>query len=61
MGSWQVNLGSSLAIIGKSLNHKNLATTAIYAYVNEDPVRQSMEQASVAMIAASIKSGDEQL
>jgi len=55
MGSWQVNLGSSLAIIGKSLNHKNLSTTAIYAHVNEDPVRQSMEKASVAMIAASDK------
>ncbi|MGY8793340.1 MAG: tyrosine-type recombinase/integrase [Gammaproteobacteria bacterium] len=59
MGSWQVNLGSSLAIIGKSLNHKNLATTAIYAHVNKDPVRQSMEKASVAMIAASDKLGDE--
>lgn len=51
MGSWQVNLGTSLAIIGKSLNHKNLSTTAIYARVQDSPVRQSMEQAAAAMIA----------
>jgi len=50
MGSWQVNLGTSLAIIGKSLNHKNLSTTAIYAHVQDDPVRQAMEQATSAML-----------
>ena len=51
-GSWQAKSGSSLAIIGKSLNHKNVATTAIYARLDQDPVRQSINTANTAMIAA---------
>jgi len=34
LGSWQPKQGASLAIIGKSLNHKNIATTEIYARLN---------------------------
>jgi integrase len=52
MGSWQANTGASLAIIGKSLNHKNVNTTAIYARLAMDPVRESMEKAAGAMFEA---------
>lgn len=52
MGSWQANTGASLAIIGKSLNHKNVNTTAIYARLAMDPVRESMEKAASAMFEA---------
>lgn len=52
LGSWQAKTGASLAIIGKSLNHKNQQTTAIYARLDLDPVRQSMETATSAMLEA---------
>ncbi len=52
MGSWQAKTGSSLAVIGKSLNHKSQATTAIYARLDIDPVRESMEKATAAMLEA---------
>ena len=52
MASWQANTGASLSIIGKSLNHKNVNTTAIYARLSIDPVRESMEKAADAMFEA---------
>lgn len=41
IGSWQAKSGVSMAIIGKSLNHKNPNTTAIYARLDLDPIRSS--------------------
>ena len=52
LGSWQAKTGASLAIIGKSLNHKNQNTTAIYARLDLDPVRDSVNTATSAMLAA---------
>lgn len=49
LGSWQASTGASLAIIGKTLAHKNVATTAIYARLNIDPVRDAMNKATQAM------------
>ena len=51
MGSWQAKTGASLPVIGKSLNHKNQSTTAIYARLDLDPVRSAMEKAAAAMLA----------
>jgi integrase len=56
LGSWQAKTGASLAIIGKSLNHKNVATTAIYARLDLDPVRDSVNAATTAMMSAGRKS-----
>lgn len=53
LGSWQAKTGASLAIIGKSLNHKNQNTTAIYARLDLDPVRDSVNKATSAMLAAA--------
>jgi integrase len=53
LGSWQTKTGASLAIIGKSLNHKSVNTTAIYARLDLDPVRESVERATGAMLAAA--------
>lgn len=53
LGSWQAKTGASLVIIGKSLNHKNHATTAIYARLDLDPVRASVEKATNAMLEAA--------
>ena len=52
LGSWQAKQGASLAIIGKSLNHKSQQTTAIYARLDLDPVRASVNQATAAMMEA---------
>lgn len=52
LGSYQAITGASLPIIGKSLGHKSQQATAIYARLNLDPVRQSLERATQAMMAA---------
>ena len=52
LGSWQAKQGASLAIIGKSLNHKSQQATAIYARLDLDPVRASVNQATAAMMEA---------
>ena len=45
LGSWKARQGVSLTIIGKSLGHKSLQATAIYARLDLDPVRSSMGSA----------------
>lgn len=52
MGSWQARTGASLIIIGKSLGHKSQQATAIYSRLDLDPVRQAMQTATAAMMAA---------
>lgn len=49
MGSYQAILGVGLNVIGKSLGHKSLAATQIYARMDQDPVRQAMTQAADLM------------
>lgn len=53
LGSWQAKTGASLVTIGKSLNHKNQNTTAIYARLDLDPVRESVNTATSAMLEAA--------
>lgn len=53
LGSWQARAGASLAIIGKSLGHKNVETTKIYARLDLDPVRASVNTATAAMMEAA--------
>jgi len=55
LGSWQAGLGTSLQIIGKSLGHKSVAATEIYSRLNLDPVRESVNAATQAMLTASRK------
>jgi len=52
LGSWQTMTGASTAIVGKTLGHKSPEATAVYARLNLDPVRASMETAVHAMFAA---------
>ena len=53
LGSWQAAGGASLLIIGKSLGHRSESATRIYARLATDPVRESVEKATVAMIDAA--------
>ena len=45
LGSWQALTGTSLQIIGKSLGHKSMKATEVYARLTTDPVRESVEKA----------------
>ena len=45
-GSWMALNGASSYIIGKALHHKNPKSTAIYARLSLDPVRDYMEQSA---------------
>lgn len=39
-------------MIGRTLQHQNVSTTAIYARLNLDSVREAMQKATSAMLAA---------
>ncbi|MEK8088726.1 site-specific integrase [Thermithiobacillus plumbiphilus] len=52
LASWQVSMGVSLAITGKSLGHNNVATTARYAHLAIDPIRDAVNMATSAIWAA---------
>lgn len=55
LGSWQASTGANGFIIGKSLGHKSQQATQIYARLNLDPVRESIEKATQAMMVAGKK------
>lgn len=46
---------SNSYVIGKSLGHKTQQATAIYARLNLDPVRESVNRATEAMFATQTK------
>jgi len=50
LGSWLVAAGASLPLIGKALNHSQPATTAIYARLELDPVREALEANAARML-----------
>ena len=52
VGSWLAGSGESLSLIGKVLNHRDVSTTAIYARLNLDPVRQALERNATKMLEA---------
>ena len=53
LGSWLAGSGESLHLIGKVLNHRDPSTTAIYAQLNLDPVRQALERNAMKMLGAA--------
>lgn len=52
LGSWQAATGASGFIIGKTLGHKSPLSTQVYARLDLDPVRVSLEKATEAMFAS---------
>lgn len=53
LGSWMVNTGASLAIVGGALGHMDSASTKVYARLAIDPIRGAMEAAADAMMKAA--------
>lgn len=52
LGSWQAATGASLPVIGKSLGHRHVSTTQVYARLDINPVREAVNTATAAMMAA---------
>ena len=50
LGSYQAATGANGYIIGKSLGHRSQQSTAIYARLNLDPVRDSVNKATDVML-----------
>lgn len=59
LGSWQALQGTSTAIIGKSLGHKSIQSTAVYERLTLEPVRQSVQNATEALFAAAKRGENE--
>ncbi len=54
LGSWQAAHGASMVVIGKSLGHRpGSPATAVYARLEMDPVRESVERAAQKMQEAA--------
>lgn len=49
MASWLASNGVSLTMVGKLLGHTQASTTARYAHLATDPVREVLSQAAAAM------------
>jgi len=52
LGSWEALTGASLQVIGASLGHTRAETTQIYSRLTLERVRESVNQATTAMLAA---------
>ncbi|GAH34521.1 unnamed protein product, partial [marine sediment metagenome] len=52
LASWQARGGVSLSIIGRTLGHRSVAATEIYARLDLAPVRVAVEAATHAMLTA---------
>ena len=50
VGSWQAVTGANSYIMGGTLGHKDQKSTAVYARLNIDPIRASLEKATDAML-----------
>jgi len=56
LGSWLAAQGNSLPLIGKALNHTSVATTAIYARLNIETVREALDRNASLMLAVPVAS-----
>ena len=56
LGSYQALMGTSLHIIGKTLGHRSLGTTQIYARLADKPIRDSMQTAVSEILKISDES-----
>jgi integrase len=55
VGSWLVQSGASLHLVGRVLNHTNQATTARYARFAQDHVRDALEAHATKLLGAAGK------
>ncbi len=53
VGSWMASAGRSLPIIGKALGHSQPSSTAIYARLQLDPVREALQATAEKILLIS--------
>lgn len=53
LASWQVITGSDIRVVAATLSHRDLKSTMIYARLNTESVRKSIETASSAMFGTT--------
>ncbi len=58
LGSWLASRGASLPVIGGALGHKSIQSTAVYARLDTNPIRQAVEATTAAMLTAGEGSDD---
>jgi integrase len=51
VGTWLASTGTSMAVIGKALNHKTLAATQVYARVWNEAVKDALQATTDAFLA----------
>jgi integrase len=56
LASWLVGAGYNLPLIGRALNHSQIATTERYAHLAMDPVREALERNADLMFGPAILS-----
>ncbi|MEZ5536144.1 MAG: tyrosine-type recombinase/integrase [Thiolinea sp.] len=56
MGSWLVQAGNSLYLVGKILNHKDIRTTERYARFAQDNLKTALDQVGAQMVGIAGKS-----
>lgn len=49
-GSYQAITGASMQVIGKTLGHKFMDSTKVYAHLIDDPIKDSVNKATDAML-----------
>ena len=55
VGSWMATNGMTDLLIGKVLNQKSRAATAVYARLRQDPVRVALEEHGQRVLAAAFR------
>jgi integrase len=56
--SWQLAAGATLQEVGKSLNHRDIKSTLIYAHLDLDPIMRNVDQAARQMLSMHKRESD---
>lgn len=57
VGSWLAQAGNDLHLIGRVLNHSNLATTQVYARFSQDVLHKALDDHGARIMVAAGKAG----
>jgi integrase len=60
VGAWSASSGDSMLLVGAILGHKSASSTARYAHLRNDPVREAAERMATGIAAALDGSADDE-
>ena len=58
--SWQLAAGATLQEVGKSLNHRDIKSTLVYAHLELEPVKRNVDSAVSNMLKKGMRGSAEQ-